>query len=56
MPRCDEAGVGAQSGDPVRPVVEVVDPVAHLTPVDRRPPRLAVVGPRPAEGLGDVGG
>ena len=52
----DEAGVGAQSGDPVRPVVEVVDPVAHLAPVDRRPPRLPVVGPRPAEGLGDVGG
>ena len=51
----EEAWVGAQRGDPGRAVVEVVHPVADLTPVDRRPPRFPVVGSGPTERGRDVG-
>ena len=37
------------------PLVEIVHPVAHLAPVDRRPPGFPVIGSRPAEGVTDVG-
>ncbi len=51
----EKPGVGAQRGDPGRPVVEIIHPVAHVAPVDRRPPGFPVVGSRPTQGVTNVG-
>ena len=50
-----EARVVAQPGNHRRLLVEIVDPVADLVAVDRRPPRVAVVGPGVGHRLLDLG-
>ena len=50
-----EPRVVAQAGDVFRPIVQVIDPVAHVSTLDRRPPRPPIVRSGRVDGVGDFG-
>src|SRR5450755_536746 len=51
----EEPSVGTEAGNEGRLFIEVVDPVAHVSSIDRGPPRSSIVGSSGGNAHGHIG-